>query len=377
MSLNRFVELFIAWLAGIHKTQVKTLAVLVFGLLRSPRLGVASLGRALPGPTAEKHRIKRVDRFLGNRRLRVGRCARPLARAMAGTRKRLFIAIDWTDLHDGAHQALVAGVVTRGRALPVWWQVMAKEQLTANQNRFEERFVAKLRELLPPKCEVIILADRGFGRVSFLQKLEALGFKYVIRTQGNVWVEGEGYTGVLGKLKVGPGTQWDLGLVRYQKEVGWPATAGGALQAGTERTLVAGHQHHRGTSGAHRRLVCPADGSRGIFPGLKERAGWFSAAGTGFEFGAAVQPAFSPDSVRLLLTDRSGGLGRKTATAPAADGEHGAKTDPGALAGGVLHFPFLVKRLAGPMPLGIPYLARNSLQWDVGLKVGIPEGAAP
>ena len=223
MSLNRFVELFITWLAGIHKTQVKTLAVLVFGLLRSPRLGVASLGRALPGPTAEKHRIKRVDRFLGNRRLRVGRCARPLARAIAGTRKRLFIAIDWTDLHDGAHQALVAGVVTRGRALPVWWQVIAKEQLTANQNRFEERFVAKLRELLPSKCELIILADRGFGRVSFFQKLEALGFKYVIRTQGNVWVEGEGYTGVLGKLKVVPGTERDLGLVRYQKEVGWPA----------------------------------------------------------------------------------------------------------------------------------------------------------
>jgi len=222
MSLNRFVELFITWLAGIHKTQVKTLAVLVFGLLRSPRLGVASLGRALPGPTAEKHRIKRVDRFLGNRRLQVGKCTRPLVQAIAGTRKRLFIAIDWTDLHDGAHQALVAGVVTRGRALPIWWQVTAKEQLTANQNRFEERFVARLRQLLPPHCEVIILADRGFARVSFLQKLEALGFKYVIRVQRNVWVEGENYIGVLGKLKVVPGTQRDMGLVCYQKQIRWP-----------------------------------------------------------------------------------------------------------------------------------------------------------
>jgi hypothetical protein len=105
MNLNRFLELFITWMAGIHKTQVKTTAVLVFGLLRSPRLGVASLGRALPGPAAEKHRIKRVDRFLGNRRLQVGKCVRPLVQAIAGTRKRLFVAIAWTDLHDGAQTA--------------------------------------------------------------------------------------------------------------------------------------------------------------------------------------------------------------------------------------------------------------------------------
>jgi len=222
MKLCSFVKFFITWLQGFHKAQIKTLAVLVFALMRTQRLGVASIGRALPARTAEKHRIKRVDRFLGNNRIPTEKLARALVRTIIGPRKLVLIAIDWTDLNDGKHQVLVGGIIAKGRALPIYWAVVPKAKLTLNQNRIEEKFVTKLREILPRGCRVVILADRGFARVTFLRHLEKLKFKFVVRTQTKVWVETESFRGTLGALKVPRGTKTDLGVVSYHKTERWP-----------------------------------------------------------------------------------------------------------------------------------------------------------
>lgn len=222
MGIKSVTNLFVSWLGGIRKSQVKTLAALTYGLVRSARVGVAAIGRSMAGPVAEKHRIKRVDRFLGNLGVKVVPLVRPLVRASMANRERVFLAIDWTDLHDQAHQVLVAGVVTRSRAIPVYWRTVSKGQLTLNQNRIEDRFVEELRKLVPRGVEVVVLADRGFGRVSFLQKLESLGFKYLIRVQNKVGVRGEVFTGTLGDLPVQRGVLLDLGKVKYQQQVGFP-----------------------------------------------------------------------------------------------------------------------------------------------------------
>jgi hypothetical protein len=179
-SLVRF---FISWLEGFHKTQVKTLALLVFALMRVQKLGVAPLGRALPSRTAEKHRIKRVDRSLGNERIPIEQLSKALARTVVGPRKLILVAVDWTDLHDGKHQVLAAGIIAKGRTLPIYWTVVPKASLTLNQNRIEDRLIATLRKkILPRNCRVVILADRGFARVTFLQHMEKLGFEFVVRT---------------------------------------------------------------------------------------------------------------------------------------------------------------------------------------------------
>ncbi len=180
------------------------------------------MGRALPSRTAEKHRIKRVDRFLGNKRIPLEQLAKVLARTIIGPRKLALVALDWTDLRDGKHQALVAGIITKGRALPVFWRVVPKAKLTLNQNRIEENFVSALRKILPRDCKVVILADRGFARVTFFQHLERLKFKFVVRTQTKVWVESESFKGTLGTLKIPRGTKRDLGITRYHKAAKWP-----------------------------------------------------------------------------------------------------------------------------------------------------------
>lgn len=113
MEPHSFVKFLITWLQGFHRTQIKTLAVLVFALMCNGCLDIACLGRALPARTAEKHKIEKVVRFLGNNRVPTKELAKALARTMIGPRKVVLVAIDWTDLHDSRHQVLVAGITAR------------------------------------------------------------------------------------------------------------------------------------------------------------------------------------------------------------------------------------------------------------------------
>ncbi len=55
----------------LRLSQRKTLAALVWALMRKPLLGIATIGRSLAtAKTAKaKHAIKRVDRFVGNARI--------------------------------------------------------------------------------------------------------------------------------------------------------------------------------------------------------------------------------------------------------------------------------------------------------------------
>lgn len=100
-----------AWFGSLRKSQRKTLATVVFGLMNSRRFGVAAIARGIPGPVAKKHKIKLRDRFLGNRRLCVEKAVDPLISWLAATRPRLLLAPDWADLHDGKLQVLFASII--------------------------------------------------------------------------------------------------------------------------------------------------------------------------------------------------------------------------------------------------------------------------
>jgi hypothetical protein len=222
MSFKRFVKNFVAWFSELRKSQRKTLAALVYGLMKSRRVGVAAIARGIPGPVAQKHKIKLVDRFLGNNRVAIEKAVKPLITWLANSRKRLLIALDWTDLHDKKHQALFASVILDTRAIPVLWRVVEKENPGYSQNREEEKLLEKLKEIIPQGIEAIILADRGFGRVELFKKLEFLGFKYIIRVSGTAWIDSEQFTGSLQRFPVRPNQLIDFGRVLYHKKEKYP-----------------------------------------------------------------------------------------------------------------------------------------------------------
>jgi len=190
--------------------------------MQSRCIGVAAIARGIPGPVAIKHKIKLIDRFLGNNRIAIEKAAKPLINWLANSRKRLLIALDWTDLHDKKHQALFASVILGNRAIPVLWRVVEKQNPRYSQNQEEERLLEKLKNLIPEGMEAIIVADRGFGRVELFKKLELLGFKYIIRVSGTAWINSQQFTGTLQCFPVRLNQLIDFGQVLYHKKEKYP-----------------------------------------------------------------------------------------------------------------------------------------------------------
>lgn len=124
-------------------------------MIESGRAGVAAIGRHLPGPAFGKHKIKRVDRFLGNDRVDLAALSQALLDWATRVGGRLLLALDWTDL-PGGKKMLSLAVPTRGRALPIHCRVVDPRQMAKSQNSLEEGFLRELVTLLPPGEKPVI-----------------------------------------------------------------------------------------------------------------------------------------------------------------------------------------------------------------------------
>jgi hypothetical protein len=212
----------VAWLlslcAHLRLSQAKTLSELAFAASSMVRTGLADLGRCLAGTTrgAVKHCIKRVDRFLGNLRVEPSEAMRGLIAFLACPRKRLLVSMDWVDIR--SFQCLVIAARIKGRALPLLWAVYRQGELFRSQNNLEYGLLRALRNVVPRSTQVVLLADRGFGRTEMARLCQELRFDYVIRIQPNVYVQHESFHGRLLDLPIARGQQKMLRQAFYRKQ---------------------------------------------------------------------------------------------------------------------------------------------------------------
>ena len=222
------------WLLSIctfRRSQVKTLSVLVYAAMETVRLTLAELGRTVARQRGQsvKHCIKRVDRFLGNGRIEPGVAMSGWIRWLVRPGRRVLISMDWVDIRQW--HCLVLAARIRGRAVPLLWAIYRHEQLYRSQNNLEYGLLRLLRSHLPDEADVVILADRGFGRTEMARTCQKLGFDYIIRIVPDVWIEHPDFCGKLLDLPVRRGTQRMLRNVSYRKTrpieqhvaVLWPA----------------------------------------------------------------------------------------------------------------------------------------------------------
>jgi hypothetical protein len=209
-------------------SQAKTLSDLVAAAMVVGRVSLAAIGRKLTGDTVVKHRIKRTWRFVANQRVLVSDAMRGVVQCLSKRygkaakggkkrrRSRLLIAFDWTEIRD--FHTLRAAAVQRGRALPLLWATYPEWVLHKSQNNLEEGLLRLLRTMIPNHVEVLVLADRGFGRTELARSCQQLGFRYVIRIKPDVWIDCPSYAGKLLDYPVRKGMQRFLKNVRYRKK---------------------------------------------------------------------------------------------------------------------------------------------------------------
>lgn len=212
-EIERWVE---SSFTTLRRSQQKTLAAIVFGALAVGHVTLAALGRAMAGPARAKHRIKRVDRFLANRRIEPTEAMRGVvAQLLRPRKKRAIIAVDWVDIRQ--RLVLVAALCLPGRAVPLCWAAYEKWQLYKSQNQLEEGLFLVLRSLIPAGVKVTIVADRGFGRAELARFLDEQGFGYVLRVKGKTYIRSGAYAGTITALGLCPESCRWLPEVDYRK----------------------------------------------------------------------------------------------------------------------------------------------------------------
>jgi len=192
---------------GVRATVRRNLAVVTYavlcvvGAVRSGygRLTLSALARSLPTGCDQKTRFKRLARFLAAKPF----CPESMVPALVGlvlggkpsrrkrgNRRWVPILVDQTDL--SGIPTLMAGVVHRGRVLPVAFTCYEYAQLRRSQNTLETALLLLILASLPKGTEAIFVADRAYGRRQLIRALNQLGQRYLLRCKNKVvlWHEG-------------------------------------------------------------------------------------------------------------------------------------------------------------------------------------------
>lgn len=165
-SSGRLEEIrdFIAGLYGhdLHAKRGDALAGATLGVMASASLTVAVIGQALAQARGlvTKHAVKQMDRLMSNAGIDVWDSFARWVPHQVGGRRDILVAMDWTEYDRDGQATLVLSLVTgHGRAAPLLWLTVWKEELAAQRNAFEDACLARLKALVPLGCRVTILAD--------------------------------------------------------------------------------------------------------------------------------------------------------------------------------------------------------------------------
>src|SRR5678815_5757458 len=174
------------WLDLRHR---KTLAWMMVGLICSKTV---SLGAWTPFVVSQaqyaQSLVRRFRRWLANNRITVEPLYGPLIeQAVVGWGgKRMYVALD-TSMLWNTYCLIRLSVIYRGRAVPLGWCVLqhgsAQVAFTVSQDLLERAAL-----LLPRRCKVIFLADRGLADTELMAQRQRLGWHGRMRIKTNFWL---------------------------------------------------------------------------------------------------------------------------------------------------------------------------------------------
>ncbi len=181
-------------LQSVHGARIRLVFAAVYTAVRTGKVSLTSLGRAIAERTSPKHGIKRIDRLLGNPRLHRERFIfyRSIASRVIAPLSHPVILVDWTAVTPKLW-ALVAAVSFQGRALTIYAETHPITRYL--KPRVNAQFLRRLRLVLPTGCTPIIVTDAGF-RSPWMRLVLKYGWDYVGRlrqakvrkTKGRGWM---------------------------------------------------------------------------------------------------------------------------------------------------------------------------------------------
>jgi hypothetical protein len=168
-------------LGQVHGKRLEAVLKVVEGLLVGNKLTSSALGRATPGASKARHKIKRVQRLLGNEKL-LEREHPTFCMAIASVLLRHnaqpVLLVDVSEL-DKEYATLSAALPIDGRSVTIYAEVHSKKRVDSRKVR--EGFLQMLHERVVPKhCRAIVVTDSNFKNPWFAH-VQRLGWDFIGR----------------------------------------------------------------------------------------------------------------------------------------------------------------------------------------------------
>jgi hypothetical protein len=173
----------------MHAKLCKALSDAALAAVSGKPLALTALALGAPRPISVRHRVKCIDRLLGNPRLEICRHAlyAAIARQWLGGLPQLLIVVDWSSLTaDLQWHWLRASVVVEGRSVTLYEEVHPRQRL--GNRAVHQRFLARLSECVPP-CDQppIVITDAGF-RNPWFRLVARQGWHWIGRVRNRDFV---------------------------------------------------------------------------------------------------------------------------------------------------------------------------------------------
>ena len=178
-------------LAGLHAKRAAACQRVVVAVVVGAALSLSAIAARLGAQSAYRHRIKSVDRLLGNAALHAARerLYGALAAHWLNGVRQLLIVVDWSDLSaDQKWHWLRASVSVEGRSVTLYEEAHPQRHL--GSPTVHRQFLARLAALLPRECMPIVMTDAGF-QAPWFKALAARRWAFIGRIRGRQLVQRE------------------------------------------------------------------------------------------------------------------------------------------------------------------------------------------
>lgn len=187
-----------------HKSHYENLIWMVVGIVYSRSVSLPKVAEQAPISQIQlESRVERFERLLRSAKLEPLEVLKPVTTKVLTYLSRLgplMILMDRTMINDTLNLLYVA-VSFGGRALPLGWVVVPHE---GNSNlALQQQLLGWLRQCLPARAEVYIVADREFHSIHLARWIGAqMKAHFVLRIKAGTWVRVNGRWRKAGSLAV-------------------------------------------------------------------------------------------------------------------------------------------------------------------------------
>ena len=175
------------WLKGHRVTQIRVLALWIYGLFQAEHCSLYKVAKHLPLRTNKASKIQRLKRYLKNPGIVVGEIYSKIIQVMLEKWNggSLDIAIDRTEW--GIFNLLLCGIAHGKRVLPLGWRLLKH---AGNSNFHEQKeLLDSIRPILPEKCQISLLGDGEFKSVELMRYALANDWDFNLGQSKSTWMK--------------------------------------------------------------------------------------------------------------------------------------------------------------------------------------------